>query len=52
MVVTVAMYDKSYAHIGERLTALGLDIEVLTFGGDGQFQIDGKAVQQADIGVD
>ena len=28
MVVTVAMYDKSYAHIGERLDALGLDIEV------------------------
>jgi len=52
MVVTVAMYDKSYAHIGERLNALGLDIEVLTFGGDGQFQIDGKAVPPADIGVD
>lgn len=52
MAVTVAMYDKSYAHIGERLNALGLDIEVLTFGGDGQFQIDGKAVPPADIDVD
>ena len=52
MAVMVAMYDKSYAHIGERLNALGLDIEVLTFGGDGQFQIDGKAVPPADIDVD
>jgi len=52
MTVTVAMYDKSYAHIGARLDALGLDIDVLTFGGDGQFQVDGAAVPPAEINVD
>lgn len=52
MAATVAMYDKSYAHIRERLDALKLDIDVITFGGDGQFQIDGKAVSPAEIDVD
>lgn len=52
MAVTVAMYDKSYEHIGARLDALGLDIEVLTFGKDGQFQVDGAAVSPAEIDVD
>ncbi len=52
MAVTVAMYDKSYAHIGERLNALGLDIEVLTFGKDGRFQVDGASVGPDGIDVD
>ena len=52
MTVTVAMYDKSYVHIGARLDALGLDIDVRTFGKDGQFQIDGGTVSPTEIDVD
>ena len=52
MAATVAMYDKSYAHIGDRVKSLGLDIEVLTFDRDGQFQIDGNSVSPTDIDVD
>jgi phosphoglycerate dehydrogenase-like enzyme len=46
------MYEKSYAHIGARLGALGLDIAVRTFGADGMFRIDGAAVPPADVAVD
>jgi phosphoglycerate dehydrogenase-like enzyme len=52
MAVTIAMYDKSLEHIGERLDALGLDIDVITFGKDGQFRIDGAAVPPGEIAVD
>ncbi len=52
MAATVAMYDKSYAHIGDRVKSLGLDIKVLTFDRDGRFQIDGNSVSPADIDVD
>ena len=52
MTATVAMYDKSYAHIRPRLDALGLDIVVRTFGKDGKFLIDGAKVAPADVTVD
>ena len=52
MTKTVAMYDQSYAHIGERLNALGLDIDVITFDKDGQFLIDGKPTPAAETSVD
>ena len=49
---TLAMYEKSYAHIAMRLDALGLDLEVRTFGPDGNFDIDGATVPPADVAVD
>ncbi len=49
---TVAMYDKSLAHIGARLDALGLDIKVLPFGKDGLLRVDGAAVPPGDVDVD
>jgi len=52
MTVTVAMYEKSRDHIGERLNALNLDIAVVTFDRNGQFLIDGKQFSPADIAVD
>ncbi len=52
MSCTVAMYDKSYAHIRSRLDALGLDIVVHTFGKDGTFLIDGAKVDPSDTAVD
>lgn len=52
MPVTVAMYDKGLEHIGTRLHALGLDIEVVTFGKDGRFLIDGASVSPAEVSVD
>ena len=52
MTVTVAMYEKSLDHIGERLRALNLDIAVVTFNRHGQFLIDGKEVPPSDIAVD
>jgi phosphoglycerate dehydrogenase-like enzyme len=52
MPVTVAMYDKSYDHIGPRLHALGLDTVVRTFSRDGLFLIDGAKVAPAQVAVD
>jgi phosphoglycerate dehydrogenase-like enzyme len=52
MTLTVAMYDKSYEHIGKRLAALKLDIVVRTFDRQGQFNIAGRAVPPADVDVD
>jgi phosphoglycerate dehydrogenase-like enzyme len=52
MTLTVAMYDKSYAHIGQRLDALRLDIVVRTFDKRGRFQIDGGDVPPGEIDID
>ena len=52
MAVTVAMYDKSLAHIGARLDTLGLDIEVIAFGKDGRFRIGGASVAPEAVDVD
>ncbi len=52
MTVTVAMYQQSLDHIGERLNALGLDLSVVTFDDDGQFSIGGNTVPPADVAVD
>ncbi|MEL0325159.1 MAG: hypothetical protein VXA00_12455 [Rhodospirillales bacterium] len=38
MTVRLAMYEKSLEHIGERLNALGLNLEIITFDQDGKFQ--------------
>jgi len=37
MTVRLAMYEESLKHIGERLDALGLDLEIITFDRDGKF---------------
>ena len=52
MPITVAMYDKSLAHIGGRLDALGLDISVITFDKSGQFLIDGAPTPPSAVAVD
>jgi phosphoglycerate dehydrogenase-like enzyme len=49
---TVAMYDKSLAHIRPRLDALGLDLTVHTFDRDGMFLIDGARVPPRDVAID
>lgn len=52
MPVTVAMYEKSHAHIAPRLDALGLDLVVRTFGRDGTFAVDGERVVPGALDVD
>jgi phosphoglycerate dehydrogenase-like enzyme len=52
MTVSVAMYDKSWAHIKERLDALALDITVHVFDRDGRFLVDGVAVPPGEVAVD
>lgn len=52
MPVTVAMYEDSLAHIGERLNALDLDIDVVTFNQHGQFSIGNKDIRPEDVAVD
>ena len=52
MPITLGMFDTSYAHIGERLRALGLDIAVRTFGKDGMFLVDGKKVPPSEVVLD
>lgn len=52
MPITVAMYEKSFEHIGKRLGGLGLDIKVHTFGKDGRYDVDGRKVAPADMDVD
>ena len=52
MAVTVGMYDASLTHIGARLNALGLDINVLPFDKSGNFQVNGAATAPGDIDLD
>ena len=52
MTVTVAMYDRTFEHMGPRLNALALDIKVQTFSKDGRYRIDGKSVAPADAAID
>lgn len=52
MTVTVAMYEKSLDHIGERLNALDLDIDVVTFDEHGRFSIDGEKIPPDDVDID
>jgi phosphoglycerate dehydrogenase-like enzyme len=52
MALKVGMYERGYAGIRERLDALGLDIEVLTFDSDGMFAIDGGRVPASEVDVD
>lgn len=52
MTVRVAMYDKSLAHIGKQLDALGLDIAVMPFSKDGKFHVQGAALSPAEVDID
>ncbi len=52
MPITLGMYEKSHEHIGPRLAALGLDLEVRTFGSDGKFTVAGKKVSPAEVDLD
>lgn len=52
MPVKVAMYDKSFEHIGKRLPALGLDIAVSTFSKDGHYTVEGRKVAPSEMDVD
>ena len=52
MTVTVAMYDKAFEQIRERLFALDLDIVVLTFNRHGMFLIDGVPTPPRQVSVD
>jgi phosphoglycerate dehydrogenase-like enzyme len=52
MPITLGMFETSYAHIGERLRALGLDVAVRTFGKDGMFLVDGKRVPPGEVALD
>ncbi len=52
MPITIAMYDKSLHHIGSRLEALGLDINVVTFDKAGRFTSNGAVVAAQDLDID
>jgi phosphoglycerate dehydrogenase-like enzyme len=52
MPIALGMFDKSQAHIGERLNALGLDLTVRTFSKDGTFLVDGRKVAPRDVDLD
>jgi phosphoglycerate dehydrogenase-like enzyme len=52
MPVRVAMYDKGLQHIRPRLTALGLDLEVITFDKSGTYQVAGGTQRPAEVDVD
>lgn len=52
MPIKLAMYQKSLDHIGERLSALGLDLDIVTFGDDGRYQIAGTSTAPEEVDVD
>jgi phosphoglycerate dehydrogenase-like enzyme len=53
MTITLAMYDKSRAHIEPRLAALSLsDVRIVTFDRDGLFHVDGRRVPAEDMDID
>ena len=49
---TLAMHQVSLAHIGERLAALGLDLDIVTFDDTGHFDIAGRRVPAAEAEAD
>ena len=52
MAVTVALFDAARARLSERLDALTLDINLITFDADGNFDIDGRKVPATEVEVD
>lgn len=52
MTVTVGMFDGSLAHIGPRLNALGLDIEIMPFDTDGLFTVNGEKTPSSAVELD
>lgn len=52
MTVTLALYDKSLDHIGTRLHALGLDLDITTFSKDGTFHRQGATLTPGEVSVD
>ncbi|HEU4379231.1 MAG TPA: NAD(P)-dependent oxidoreductase [Hyphomicrobiaceae bacterium] len=52
MPITLGMFETSYAHIGERLRALGLDLAVHTFGKDGMFLVEDKKAPACEMVLD
>lgn len=52
MPATLAMHDASYAHISERLEALNLDIEIITFDKAGNFQVGDQEVRADQLDID
>ena len=52
MAIRVGMYDKGLAHIGPRLKALGLDLDIVTFDKSSRFAIGGRSVAPAEVDLD
>jgi phosphoglycerate dehydrogenase-like enzyme len=52
MPITLLMYDKAHARIGERLRAKGLDLSIATFDKSGRVTIDGATKAPAEVSVD
>lgn len=52
MPVSLLMYDKALARIGDRLRALGLDLELATFDKSGQVSIGGTLLAPEGVSVD
>lgn len=52
MTVRIGMYEKSHAHIAERLAKLGLDVTVHTFDTSSTFLVDGRRVAPAEMDLD
>jgi len=52
MPATLAMHDASYAHISKKLTALNLDIEVITFDKEGHFRVGDQIARAENLDVD
>lgn len=52
MTVSIGMYEKSHAIIGERLAKLGLDVKVVTFDKSSTFLVDGRRVAPAEMDLD
>ncbi len=52
MTISIGMYEKSHAIIGERLAKLGLDVKVVTFDKSSTFLVDGRRVAPADMDLD
>ncbi len=52
MTVTLGMHEASRDHIGARLDALGLDLDILTFDNEGMFTVGGSKRPPAGVELD
>ena len=52
MTVSVGLFDAGYARLKSRIDGIGLDIDIVTFDKNGEFDLNGKKTPASEIELD